>query len=160
MNVQGIVANVKPSFVVSEAQSKLEAFGLILSGLWYFLEHNTKMTLAALLFMAGSSLTLTLLGYLYMKTDSISIQRAEPIRAHGDSGFDLSLQSKAYAGERFGGGDSIVVNGSFYGYSDPSFKLWKLYDKSAILIYDRVSGEVLVADAPIFTRSKLRQLSK
>jgi len=165
MNIQSTIASAKPAFVVSEAADMKEAVGLMLGGLWWFLMHHTVKTLIVLLIMVGSALTLCAIGYLYSKTDSISIQRAEPLKAGVmPIGSVFGFMPQAYAGEqgrtKRARTDSIWINDSFYGLKDPRFDLYKLDNESAIIIYDKTFKTVLRAEAPVFGENKIEQYKK
>lgn len=145
----------RPALAINEAQSSGEAIGFMLSGLWFFLQNHTMKTALALLILCGSSLSTVGMSYMYMKSDSITIQRATPVKPVAVlNDWSLFPQALAYDGGR---GDSIILNGYFYGYNDPHFHLYKLRNQNSILIYDVEHGEVLQTYSPIFDTNIMEQ---
>lgn len=137
---------------LTEAQTVDEAMNHIFIGLKWFLKNHFKKTTIVILLLAGSSLYVV---YDYVTTTKAKILEAKPIGAEIEN---FSLIDIALAEET--GLDSIIIDGKFYGFSDPEFGVWKMLRLPVVLVHDRTTGQVWKVEVSGFTKEKLRSTKK
>lgn len=128
-----------PKIEIKEPESVFEAGMFIYSGAYYLLVGKKDKRSWALI---GWSVV-TLLYFSVVEpaiktylTDRVRIEVAQPIKAGPTSEAGFSINTTAYAGDQ-AGGSPIKWAGQLWGYSDTNFVAFKLYDKDAVLLYDK-----------------------
>lgn len=140
---------------VTEYDSDFPAILSIVSGLIYFLRKRTLITLAVLMFLLVGPFYVA---WQYFTKEQVAIQTLRPLEPKKDSGFNFNLIDRAYAFQK-PGGVPIVIKGAVYGYSDPSFQIWKVYGQPTIIVYDSTTGAMFSAEIPLLgDRERMKQL--
>ena len=134
------------------AQSAVDAYYHIFSGILYLLQYHTWKTVPVLLFAFGSY---GALAFVYFTWDKVHIQEMEPISVVPT----FSIHSQAFAGGP-PTGDSIVIAGKFYGYNDSHYKIYKLWGFDALMIYDTIDSIAIRVQMPTLDENKIQQYKK
>jgi len=129
-----------------ECKNDSEAIVSIVSGLVWFLRTHTKKTVIVLIVLFGA-LGIILNDYLDARQNKQTIDIAKPI---GQT-VSFSFMPEALAGTK---GDSIVINGQFYGMIDKDFDCWKIQGRPIVLLHAKSDDLVLSVEVPKLTQVK------
>jgi hypothetical protein len=129
--------------------SQLEAFAALASFVFYAITNCYRPV--CLIFWAIVGVNIFSLQD-YARSDKSTVKVATPASSQ-NLGFQLIPE--AVAGSL---GDSIKVNGVFWGMRDPNFECWKIAGKPTILLYGRSEGKMFSIDAPGLSQSRLQKL--
>jgi len=131
---------VKERIKISNWQDAVIA---ILSGVGYLWKNKRVPTLMFVVAFGGQNV----LGWYRAVTAQVAtFQKAEPLQSASPAGFNFQITEKAYAGgER---GPRILINGKDYGIYDTNYVVWKIKDKSAMIVYNKQADEVAKISTP------------
>jgi energy-converting hydrogenase Eha subunit C len=131
-----------------------EAWSFLVGGVVFFLRTHTMKTLLVLALVAGGVVYVV---FDYLTTNKVKVAPADPI---GETrGLEISLVPRAFALEQQRG-DPIKINGRLYGFSDPSYRIYKLIDQDAILVQDLQGGTVVRMEIPAIRRDQMKQFKR
>lgn len=123
--------------------------GYLASALYFFLKKHPKKTIILLLVLFGAS------GYIlndYLNSYQINVEKARPMEPLS---VEFHLMPQAYAEEE---GDSILVDGQFYGYEDTNYIIKKFQGRDVLFVYIEDLDFAYKVDAPFLEIERLRDI--
>lgn len=113
----------------------------IANGLIYFFLKNWKITGLVLLTLFGSAFFVI---FDYVKSERVKIEKLLPMKPTTEL-LNWNIQPQAIAGQQ---GDSLKVNGLFYGFYDPNYQIWRVQGEPAIFVHDKRNFSVYKVTVP------------
>ena len=139
-------------FTIVQPESEIEAMGYLASALYFFLKKHPKKTIVMVILLFGGA------GYVlndYLNSYQVNVERAKPMKPISA---EFRLMPQLYAGEQEG--DSILIDGKFYGYEDTNYVIKKFQGRDVLFVYIEDLNYAYKVDAPFLGIEKLRSIKK